>query len=164
LIGRIDDAEVETEDALFCHDSSRISSDENNPGLKSTWAVYCWTRWGHALEALQLLDINKLKTGTWQPQLYLTPEENMIVKKKAPYCFSVDGTGRQSSATVFSDDRQCEAEGDPNFKQLFVARSVGLCKCQKELSAVNLVEKVAGMIKKKPPIHLDKLLKTCEDN
>jgi hypothetical protein len=56
------------------------------------------------------------------------PEENMIVKKES-YCSVVEGT-----EDICICNRIChgftKAEGDPYFKQLFVARSVGLCNVE----------------------------------
>jgi hypothetical protein len=149
LIGRIDDAESRSNRQLssattlpdFQHDENtpggQAIDDENTPG-------------GQAIDLGRILldplgdtplklyklhreDLNKLITGTWQPPLYLTPEENMIVKKEGTVLLlGRSGTGKTICiCNRISHDRH-EAEGDPHFKQLFVARSRGICKYVKE--------------------------------
>jgi GTPase SAR1 family protein len=109
-------------------------------------------------------DLNKLKTGIWKPQLYLTPEENMIVKKEGTVLLlGRSGTGK----TICICNRIChdlhKAEGDPYFKQLFVARSIGLCRYVEGVVGNELSGDGSEGQKRTTYSTWIKLLKTCED-
>eukprot|EP00984_Skeletonema_dohrnii_P006920 scaffold2465_cov93-Skeletonema_dohrnii-CCMP3373.AAC.4 len=74
--------------------------------------------------------INEITKESWTPQLHLTDEERDIVEAKGTVLvLGRSGTGKTiciSSSIEF--DRQSTAAHDPSFTQLFVARSVRLCR------------------------------------
>eukprot|EP00985_Skeletonema_marinoi_P006234 scaffold2699_cov140-Skeletonema_marinoi.AAC.8 len=74
--------------------------------------------------------INEITKDSWTPQLHLTDEERDIVEAKGTVLvLGRSGTGKTiciSSSIEF--DRQSTAAHDPSFTQLFVARSVRLCR------------------------------------
>ena len=74
--------------------------------------------------------INEIKNDSWTPQLHLTEEERDIVEAEGTVLvLGRSGTGKTVTVTQRIEyDRQSRPGQDPTFTQLFVARSVRLCR------------------------------------
>jgi hypothetical protein len=169
LIARIDDAESRSNRQLSSAATLPVfQQDEDTPG-------------GQAVDLDRILldplgdtplklydlhreELSKLITKGWQPPLYLTPEENIIVKKEGTVLLlGRSGTGKTICiCNRISHDRH-EAADDPNFKQLFVARSRGICKyVERSVSIEYGTHDSEGRLRTSYWM-FSKLLTTCED-
>eukprot|EP00986_Skeletonema_menzelii_P020165 scaffold30419_cov154-Skeletonema_menzelii.AAC.1 len=74
--------------------------------------------------------ISEIAKESWTPQLHLTDEERDIVEEEGTVLvLGRSGTGKTVTITQRLEfDRQSRAAQDPTFTQLFVARSVRLCR------------------------------------
>ncbi len=74
--------------------------------------------------------VNEIKKDSWTPQLHLTDEERDIVEAEGTVLvLGRSGTGKTVTVTQRIEyDRQSRPGQDPLFTQLFVARSVRLCR------------------------------------
>ena len=75
-------------------------------------------------------NINEMTKDSWTPQLHLTEEERDIVEAEGTVLvLGRSGTGKTVCiCNRIEHDRQARVGQDPTFTQLFVARSVRLCK------------------------------------
>lgn len=169
LIGRIDDAESRSNRQLssattlldFQHD------DNSSGGQAIDLGRILLDPMGDTplkLYELHREDLSKLKTGSWQPPLYLTPEENMIVKKEGTVLLlGRSGTGKTICiCNRISHDRH-KHEDDPSFKQLFVARSKRICRYVETSVGVELSMNGSEGQRRTSYWTYMKLLTTCED-